>query len=135
MAEFHLQIVTPEGLKFDGQVESIVLRTVEGDVGILKNHIGYVCPIDSGKVKIKENGKERYGVASAGFIKAGGEITTLVSTTFEWAEDIDVERAERALKGAEEKIAAGEKDKKVLDILKARKKRAKTRIAVANGKN
>ena len=134
MAEFHLQIVTPEGLKYDGQVENIILRTVQGDVGILKNHIGYVSPIDSGKVKIKENGKERYGVASAGFIKVGAETTTLVATTFEWADEIDVERAQRALKGAEEKISAGESNKETLAVLKARKKRAKTRIDVSEKK-
>lgn len=133
MAEFHLQIVTPEGLKYDGQVESIIMRTVQGDVGILKNHIGYVSPIDSGKVKIKENGKERYGVASAGFIKVGAETTTLVATTFEWADEIDVERAQRALSGAEERISV-EDDKKVLAIMKARKKRAQTRIAVSEKK-
>ena len=135
MAEFHLQIVTPEGLKYDGEVESIILRTLNGDVGILKNHIGYVTAVDSGKVKIKIDGKNKFGAASEGFIKVGKENTTLVCTTFEWAEDIDTERAQKALDGAESKLAEGSDNKEQIKILKARKKRAKVRLAVAAEKN
>ncbi len=134
MAEFHLQIVTPEGLKYDGNVENIILRTLNGDIGILKGHIGYVTAIDSGKVKIKIDGKDKFGAASEGFIKVGKEITTLVCTTFEWADEIDTERAQKALDGAESKLAEGSDDKEHIAIYKARKKRAKVRLAVAEQK-
>ena len=44
MNTFHLQIVTPDGLMFDGDAEKLLVRTTEGDVGIMSGHCDYVTP-------------------------------------------------------------------------------------------
>ncbi len=47
MNTFHLQIVTPDGLMFDGDAEKLLVRTTEGDVGIMSGHCDYVTPVDT----------------------------------------------------------------------------------------
>ena len=42
MTPFHLKIVTPDGLIYDGQAEELLVRTTNGDVGILARHMNYV---------------------------------------------------------------------------------------------
>ena len=45
MASFHLQIATADGLVFDGEADRLVVRTTEGDVGILRGHIDYLAAL------------------------------------------------------------------------------------------
>ena len=56
MNTFHLQIVTPDGLMFDGDAEKLLVRTTEGDVGIMSGHCDYVTPVDTGMAKVTTNG-------------------------------------------------------------------------------
>lgn len=56
MNTFHLQIVTPDGLMFDGDAEKLLVRTTEGDVGIMSGHCDYVTPVDTGVARVTTNG-------------------------------------------------------------------------------
>jgi len=129
MNTFHLQIVTPDGLVFDGQVVRILVRTTEGDVGIMKGHSAYVSPVDTGVARVTmENGDIKNAACSGGLISVKDGITRLVASTFEWAEDIDVERAKEAKEEAEEKLKhTSEYEEKAAEI---KLKRAMTRIRV-----
>ena len=49
MTPFHLKIVTPDGLIYDGQAEELLVRTTNGDVGILARHMNYVAPLGMGR--------------------------------------------------------------------------------------
>jgi F-type H+-transporting ATPase subunit epsilon len=129
MNTFHLQIVTPDGLIFDGQVGRIIVRTTEGDVGILSGHADYVTPLDTGMARIMmEDGKVKTAACSGGLLSVKGGITRLVGNTFEWAEDIDVERAKAAKARAEQKIKeTSDYEERAAEI---KLKRALTRIRV-----
>lgn len=126
---FHLQIVTPDGLLFDGQAERILVRTTEGDVGILSGHSDYVSPVATGMTRVTFGGGEvKTAACSGGFISVKRGITRLVANTFEWAEDIDVERARKAHERAEQKLKeASDYEEKAAEI---KLKRALTRIRV-----
>lgn len=52
MTPFHLKIVTPDGLIYDGQAEELLVRTTNGDVGILARHMNYVAPLGMGRAVI-----------------------------------------------------------------------------------
>lgn len=134
MATFHLQIVTPLGMKFDDDIERIILRTVNGDVGIMKGHIGYLSPVNAGQVKINQNGISRFAVASEGFIRVSKDITTLVATSFEWANEIDVDRANKSLEKAKAILSNKASTKDAIANAKERQNRANTRIMVSNKK-
>ena len=51
MAQFHLQIVTPDGLFYDGQAESVTVPTVDGAVTILARHIDYLSALGMGEAR------------------------------------------------------------------------------------
>lgn len=107
---FHLQIITPDRILCDEEVESLVVTTFEGQMGVLAGHIPLITPLDTGIIKIKKNGQTKTAASSSGLIQVGPEGTRVVTDAAEWPEEIDVERAETAKTRAEERIKSGESD-------------------------
>ena len=93
MSSFHLQIVTPDGLFFDGEAESLDVRATTGGVTILPKHINYVTPLGMGVATVKTEGKVRKAACIGGMLAITNGECKLIATTFEWAEKIDVDRA------------------------------------------
>lgn len=131
MTAFPLKIVTPDGLLYDGQAEELIVRTVSGDMGILAGHIDCVAPLGMGRATVLAEGKKRYGACIGGMVSVVNGHVTLVPTTFEWAEDIDLQRANAAADRAKKII--GDKGASDADIrmAQARLKRALVRSSVA----
>ena len=132
MKEFNLEIVTPDGAMYNGPTESVLVRTEEGDVQILAGHVSYMASLGTGRAKVRVGGEDKTAAVSGGFIAVNGNDVRLVAVTFEWSDNIDLERAKSAKARAEEEIKRAE-DKKSLDLAKARLMRALTRIDVARG--
>ena len=126
---FHLQIVTPDGEFFDGPAERVKVRTINGDVAILDRHIPYVTALGTGEAAVTVDGNVRRAAASGGMLSVTPEIVRVVATTFEWAEDIDLARAQRAKEKAEERIQKAQ-DAKELELAKAKLSRALVRLKV-----
>ena len=130
MATFQLKIVTPDGVSYDGQAQRIVVRTTAGEVGILSRHATYLAPLDIGKVRVTDGeGNVREAACSGGMVSFANEVATVVAQTFEWADEIDVARAERALQRAQNQKAekAQAQDIKLAEL---KIKRALNRISV-----
>lgn len=106
MNTFQLEIVTPDGLLYSGSAQRLIIRTTEGDVGILANHTDYVAPLDIGIARILTEDGEKKAACSGGLVSVSGSDVRVVATTFEWAENIDVARAERAKEKAQSKLSA-----------------------------
>ena len=134
MKPFPLKIVTPDGVRYEGQAEELVVRTTTGDAGILAGHINYVASLGMGEATVVIDGQKRYGACIGGMVSVVDGSVTLLPTTFEWAEEIDPERAEISKKKAEEVL--GNKSSGSTDVLlaKARLKRALVRKSVYNRK-
>lgn len=131
MKEFHLEVVTPDGLAFDGMVESLIVHSTDGDVEFLAGHIDYVASLGTGKARLKYQGKDRYASVSGGFVTVSGGEVKLVAITFEFAEDIDLERARLAEQRAKDTIMSSS-DAKSVEIAKLKLQRAISRINVAD---
>ncbi|MCC8160570.1 MAG: F0F1 ATP synthase subunit epsilon [Oscillospiraceae bacterium] len=85
MNTFHLQIVTPDGLMYDGQAQKIVVRTTEGDVCILSGHADYVTPAAAGQSRVTdENGTEKTAWCQGGLLSVKKGLTRLAADEFEW---------------------------------------------------
>ena len=136
MKSFHLSIVTPDGTQFDGEAEELVVRTLSGNMGIMAGHINCVTALGRGKALIVNERKKREAACIGGILSVIDGKVSLVPTTFEWADAIDVKRAE----------AAEEKARKMLDdkahmtsveqrLAEARLKRALVRKSVASSTN
>lgn len=134
MNAFRLKIVTPDGLVFDGQAEELIVRTTSGDLGILAGHINCVAPLGMGRATIVIAGQHRYGACIGGMVSMMNGVVTLVPTTFEWAEDIDLPRAEASYQKAKEILQRKDNSKTDLTLAEARLKRALVRKGVAETK-
>ena len=134
MTGFPLKIVTPDGLQFDGTAEELIVRTTSGDIGILAGHINCVAPLGMGQATVVIDGKKRYAACIGGMVSAVNGSVTLVPTTFEWADEIDAERAHIAQVNAEEALRKSETMSEQ-DIARttARLKRALVRQNVQKG--
>lgn len=130
MSSFRLQIVTPDGSLFDGQAEALRLRTSEGYVSIRAGHVDYIAALDVGMVSVTKDGTTRDAACGGGFISVEKGEVRLVATTFEYADEIDVERAESAKKRAEERLAQAQAERDIA-LAKAKLSRALNRIDVA----
>ena len=132
MTAFPLKIITAEGIKFEGDAEAVMVRGVSGDIGIRANHIDYVTALGTGKAVVTANGTKRFAACSRGVLTViKGEVTVLAST-FEWQEEIDVDRAKRAAEKAKKRIADHASDRDV-EAAKHKLHRAKIRIEVGSG--
>lgn len=131
MTPFALKIVTPDGLAFDGQAEELIVRTVGGDMGILAGHINCVAPLGMGRATVMIDGKKRYAACIGGMVSVVDGAVTLVPTTFEWAEDIDLKRAENSAQRAKQVISDKNASDTQIRLAEARLKRALVRSSVA----
>ena len=128
---YHLQIVTPDGQYFDGQAERLIVPTINGPVGILARHINYVTALGMGQAKVVTEEGERIAACIGGMVAVTDGDVKVLSTTFEWAEDIDVARAEASLARAEKMLADPNADEQAKQYANARKKRALVRLSIA----
>ena len=130
MSSFRLQIVTPDGCAFDGEAEALRLRTTEGYVSIRAHHADYIAALEIGMVSVTRNGETKDAACGGGFLSVQKGEVQLVATTFEYAEDIDVARAEAAKKRAEERLAVAQEEKDI-ELASAKLSRALNRLSVA----
>ena len=131
MTPFKLQIITPEKIFFDGETEQIIARTTVGDVGILNGHEPYCAALGIGQMRVMIDGQFKRAATSGGVIKVSKENTVILVQSCEWAEDIDLDRAEHAKQVAEERIKAAQSDNE-LKLAETKLKRALNRIDAAN---
>jgi len=129
LSQFILEIVTPDRKFFEDEVEMVIVRGKEGDIGILKNRTPLVTPLDIGRIKIKQNGKVREAAIASGYVEVAKNKTTIITDSAEWPEEIDVERALAAKERAEKRL----KDRESIDTLRAEiaLKKALNRISIA----
>ena len=131
MTSFHLQITTPDGLIFDGEAEKLLVRTIDGDVCILARHTNYATALGYGEAHVTTaDGETRRAACIGGLLFVMENVVRLVPTTFEWAEDIDKERAQRAKENAEQMIRQRRESKRETALAEAKLKRALVRLNV-----
>lgn len=134
MTPFHLKIVTPDGLIFDGQAEELIVRTTGGDVAILARHINYVAALGMGRAVVVSGGNRRTAACIGGMLSVVDGEVTLVPTTFEWADKIDVDRAEASYQRADKVLHDSTASDTDLKLAEARLHRALVRKSVASYK-
>lgn len=103
-AVFHLEILTPECLFFEGDVEVLSFTTTDGLVSILAGHIPFAAPLAVGSIQIKKDGIVRHAFQSEGFINVDRDCTHVFAQACEWPENIDANRAKQAEIRARERM-------------------------------
>lgn len=85
---FQLEIVTPEEMFYQGEVEMVITRTTQGDRAVLKNHIPFVAGLVDGELRIKKDGKFKTGQISGGFMTVSKEKTTILTESAKWNDEV-----------------------------------------------
>ena len=130
---FELNMLTIDGKKYNGEVSRISLPTSDGIRTILANHMDIVVPIEIGKIRlIRENETEEVAV-SEGIFKFSDNIAHLFVRTYEFAGEIDEERAQRAKERAEQKLETEDTSREMIEAEYALK-RAITRISISSNR-
>ena len=135
MTSFPLKIVTPDGIQFDGQAQELIVRTTTGDTGILAGHTNFVAPLGMGRAIVVVDDEKRYGACIGGMLSVVNGEVTLVPTTFEWAENIDLDRVTASENRAKSILSDKTSTSTDIVLAEARLKRALVRKGVASHKN
>ena len=107
---FQLDIVTPTKVISEGQVEYLRAPSPEGLFGIMGGHAVATILMDIGEIKVTKDGKEYYYATNGGFADIRPESVMLLVETAEKVSEIDKDRAEEAIKRAQEKLKDNEAD-------------------------
>lgn len=124
---FQVEIITPERVFYTGEATMIEFTSVEGEMGVYKNHIPLTTVLAPGIVTITEEDGQKKAAVHSGFAQILGDKVTLLAEIAEWPDEIDGDRALKAKRRAEERLAAKAED---IDVVRAEMalKRALVRI-------
>jgi F-type H+-transporting ATPase subunit epsilon len=92
MHKIQLDIVAPERKVYSEQVEMVITRAANGDIGILPNHAPLVSPLEATIIRIKKDGNEEKIAISGGFLEVRPDKITILADTAEFPRDIDANR-------------------------------------------
>ena len=84
MNSFHLKIVTPEGVCYDGQAQSVTVNTITGYMGVLAGHIDITTALGSGEARVVVDGMTRTAECKNGLLSVQSGEVTLLPAVFRW---------------------------------------------------
>jgi len=127
---FELKIIEPDGMFYEGEGEFLEFTSVEGQMGVYKNHIPLTTILEPCVIRIHVGGEKKKAAILGGFIEIQKERITVLAEDANWPDEIDVTRAEEAKKRAEERLSRKDAG---LDVARAEAalKRAVARINAA----
>ena len=130
MPTMKLEIITAERVVYSDDVEVVVAPGVEGELGILPHHAPLLTILKPGEILVRKGGQEQFLAVSGGFMEVLGNKVTILADAAERAEEIDLERARKAMERAQEALARRTAD---LDLERALAalRRAEVRLKVA----
>ena len=106
MKTIKVNIVTPDGPVSETEADMVVAVTENGEIGVLPGHIAMVAPLKIGALRLKKGNSTESVAVHGGFIEVRPDVVTVLAQQAELASDIDIDRAKRAAKRAEEKLQA-----------------------------
>ena len=124
---FQLEIITPEKVYNEGQVSYLRASSLDGLFGVQCRHAPAIIAMSIGEIKVTKDGRESYYATNGGFADIRPENVQLLVETAENIKDIDKERAEVAMKRAQEKLKDNKAD---LTRGQAAMDRAKNRLKI-----
>jgi F-type H+-transporting ATPase subunit epsilon len=130
----NLEIITPEKTLVKEKVDMVEAKGAYGEFGILPGHTQFLTTLEIGEIRYMKDGVTTYLSASGGFAEVVEDKVVMLLDTAEFAEDIDVERAKRAMERAESALKATPFDHTEYLIYEMALYRAIARISVASKK-
>jgi len=122
-----LEVVTPERKVYGKEVSMVVAKGVDGELGILPNHIPLVTPLRIAAVRAKVEGEKDHVIAvHGGFMEVRKDKVIILAESAELPEEIDFDRAARARERAEERLRRAREEK--IDYARAQRALARAML-------
>ena len=126
-----LEIVTPERLAYQDEVDAVVLPGAEGELGVLPHHAPLVSTLGFGELRIRKGGAEESFAIVGGFVQVRPDKVVVMAETADLASEIDLEKAQEARREAEKALESGFQEGADLAAARAALQQALLRIRVA----
>ena len=127
----HLEIVTPERLAYEDDVDMVVVPGVEGELGILPHHAPLITTLGVGELRIRKGGSDESFAIVGGFLQVRPDKVVVMAETADLASDIDLEKAQAARREAERALETAANEPADLANARAALQQALLRIRVA----
>lgn len=132
-----LSILTPQTQVYNGEADEVIVPTVNGEIGVLPNHVSLLTQILPGELRVKNGGKTNSFAIMGGYLEVNNNQINVLGDYAVRAEDIEVAKAEQAKAKAEklmsEKVSQedlatlrGELVKSILQLKVARRRRPRS---------
>lgn len=133
MSEVSFKVITPMGVLYEEMIEKLTIRTLEGYITVLPKHFPLATSIVSSICNFNVNDKNIRAFTGKGILQVGENDIKLIVSSFNFKEDIDIERARRALNRANSYLLSNDPniDKERAQMAKIR---AEARISLWEGK-
>ena len=130
MADMRLEIVTAERVVYSEDVSVLVAPGIDCELAILPRHAPLLTMLKPGEIRVVKDGEDSFMSVSGGFMEVLGNKVTILADTAEHVEEIDMQRAEEALRRATESVEASASDMDLERAL-ASLRRSQARVKVA----
>jgi F-type H+-transporting ATPase subunit epsilon len=132
---FHFQLVSLSGVKFDEDVQEVILPTLDGEIGVLQDHMPLISVATTGAIAVRRNAKDsdaqrEYFAISGGVVDVSHNQLRVLVDEADHAEGIDEAEAQKALELAK-KMKDEAKDQISLEHAQALVDRHTVRLNVA----
>jgi F-type H+-transporting ATPase subunit epsilon len=126
-----LEIVTPERLVYEDEVDSVNVPGIEGELGILPHHAPLLSMLGFGELRIRKGAAEETFAIVGGFVQVRPDKVVVMAETADMASEIDLEKAQEARREAERALETGYDEGADLSAARAALQQALMRIRVA----
>lgn len=99
------RVITPEEIVYDGEVDLVIARIADGEIGVLVNHAPLVSSVETGEVRIKEGEEEHVYATSDGFFKVSENLVQVLVEEAVAPGDINIDEAETRIEEAEKEFS------------------------------
>ncbi len=127
----HLEIVTPERLAYEDDVDMVLVPGIDGELGILPHHTPLVSLLGVGELEIRKGGTSESFAIAGGFLQVRPDKVVVMAETADLASEIDLEKAQEARREAERMLETGFHEGADLAAARAQLQQALMRIRVA----
>ncbi len=121
MAGLSLKVITPEREALDVEdVEIVVAPGIDGQLGILRRHAPLITQLEPGTLYLRHGGEERFFSITGGFLEVMDDTVTVLADASERADEIDLERAQRAREAAQRDLESAQTSHNDMQVMHAR---------------
>ncbi|MDR2435773.1 MAG: ATP synthase F1 subunit epsilon [Puniceicoccales bacterium] len=126
-----LSVITPNGVDFEGEVDSVVIPTDIGEIEVLPGHRPIVTILAPGKLVLKNSGNGDIYAVDQGFVHVRGNEVSVITDELLNMSGADLEEIERATKRAEQALEEARNNRSAMDPMEIERLEAKVRYQMA----